>query len=145
MNFAKEFASVGLHYNCSTCGFSNCSSRGLPYCCTNYFPENMDEVMDRVAADLHINTEKSSDKRLKRVSTGDRHKMTCDGDTLDKYYVSMINDTLSEIRKGKVAYLFHLSQVQEIMRFENIDFTYDVVGGNFAVRLNKGDDKSKSL
>ena len=145
MNFAKEFASVGLHYNCSTCGFSNCSSRGLPYCCTNYFPENMDEVMDRVAADLHINTEKSSDKRLKRVSTGDRHKMTCDGDTLDKYYVGMINDTLSEIRKGKVAYLFHLSQVQEIMRFENIDSTYDVVGGNFAVRLNKGDDKSKSL
>lgn len=145
MNFAKEFASVGLHYNCSTCGFSNCSSRGLPYCCTNYFSENMDEVMDRVAADLHINTEKSSDKRLKRVSTGDRHKMTCDGDTLDKYYVGMINDTLSEIRKGKVAYLFHLSQVQEIMRFENIDFTYDVVGGNFAVRLNKGDDKSKSL
>ena len=145
MNFAKEFVSVGLHYNCSTCGFSNCSSRGLPYCCTNYFPENMDEVMDRVAADLHINTEKSSDKRLKRVSTGDRHKMTCDGDTLDKYYVGMINDTLSEIRKGKVAYLFHLSQVQEIMRFENIDFTYDVVGGNFAVRLNKGDDKSKSL
>lgn len=141
MNFAKEFASVGLHYNCSTCGFSNCSSRGLPYCCTNYFPENMDEVMDRVAADLHINTEKSSDKRLKRVSTGDRHKMTCDGDTLDKYYVGMINDTLSEIRKGKVAYLFHLSQVQEIMRFENIDFTYDAVGGNFAVRLRKEDDK----
>lgn len=141
MNFAKEFASVGLHYNCSTCGFSNCSSRGLPYCCTNYFPENMDEVMDRVAADLHINTEKSSDKRLKRVSTGDRHKMTCDGDTLDKYYVSMINDTLSEIRKGKIAYLFHLSQVKEIMRFENIDFTYDSVGGNFAVKLRKEDNK----
>lgn len=141
MNFAKEFASVGLHYNCSTCGFSNCSSRGLPYCCTNYFPENMSEIMNRIAVDLHISTEKSSDKRLKRISTGDRHKMTCDGDTLDKYYVGMINDTLSEIRKGKVAYLFHLSQVQEIMRFENIDFTYDVVGGNFAVRLRKEDDK----
>lgn len=141
MNFAKEFASVGLHYDCSTCGFSNCSSRGLPYCCTNYFPENMSEIMNRIAVDLHISTEKSSDKRLKRISTGDRHKMTCDGDTLDKYYVGMINDTLSEIRKGKVAYLFHLSQVQEIMRFENIDFTYDVVGGNFAVRLRKEDDK----
>lgn len=141
MNFSREFASVGLHYNCSTCGFSNCSSRGLPYCCTNYFPENMDEVMDRVATDLHINTEKSSDKRLKRVSTGDRNKMTCDGDTLDKYYVGMINDTLSEIRKGKTAYLFHLSQIQEVMKFENIDFTYDIVGGNFAVRLRKEDNK----
>lgn len=141
MNFAKEFASVGLHYDCSTCGFRNCSSRGLPYCCTNYFPENMSEVIDRVAVDLHINTDKSSDKRLKRVSTGDRHKMTCDGDTLDKYYVGMINDTLSEIRKGKIAYLFHLSQIQEVMKFENIDFTYDVVGGNFAVRLRKEDNK----
>lgn len=141
MNFAKEFASVGLRYDCSTCGFSNCSSRGLPCCCTNYFPENMSEVIDRVAVDLHINTDKSSDKRLKRVSTGDRHKMTCDSDTLDKYYVGMINDTLSEIRKGKIAYLFHLSQVKEIMRFENIDFTYDVVGGNFAVKLRKEDNK----
>lgn len=141
MNFAKEFASVGLRYDCSTCGFRNCSNRGLPYCCTNYFPENMSEVIDRVAVDLHINTDKSSDKRLKRVSTGDRHKMTCDGDTLDKYYVGMINDTLSEIRKGKIAYLFHLSQIQEVMKFENIDFTYDVVGGNFAVRLRKEDNK----
>ena len=139
MNFAKEFASVGLHYDCSTCGFSNCSSRGLPYCCTNYFPENINKVMNRVATDLHINTDKSSDKRLKRFSIGDRHKMTCDGDTLDKYYVGMINDTLSEIRKGKTAYLFHLSQIQEVMKFENIDFTYDVVGGNFAVRLRKED------
>ena len=60
-------------------------------------------------------------------------------DTLDKYYVSMINDTLSEIRKGKVAYLFHLSQVQEVMRFENIDFTYDAMGSNFAIRLRKED------
>lgn len=99
----------------------------------------MSEVIDRVATDLHINTDKSSDKRLKRVLTGDRHKMTCDGDTLDKYYVGMINDTLSEIRKGKTAYLFHLSQIQEVMKFENIDFTYDVVGGNFAVRLRKED------
>lgn len=139
MNFAKEFASVGLHYDCSTCGYSNCSNRGLPYCCNNYFPKNMSKVMDRVAVDLHINTDKSSDKRLKRVSTGDRHKMTCDGDTLDKYYVSMINDTLSEIRKGKIAYLFHLSQIQEVMKFENIDFTYDIVGGNFAVKLKEGE------
>lgn len=139
MNFVKEFTSVGLHYDCSTCGFSNCNSRGLPYCCDNYFPENMNKVMDRVAVDLHINTEKSSDKRLKRVTTDDRNKMTCDGDTLDKYYVGMINDTLSEIRKGKIAYLFHLSQIQEVMKFEDIDFTYDVVGGNFAIRLRKED------
>lgn len=63
MNFTKEFASVGLHYDYSTCGFSNCSSRGLSCCCTNYFPENMSKVMNRVAVDLHINTGKSSDDK----------------------------------------------------------------------------------
>lgn len=88
-----------------------------------------------------MNTGKSHDKRLIRRPIDDRYKMTCDGDTLDKYYVNMINDTLSEIRKGKIAYLFHLSQIQEVMKFENIDFTYDVVGGNFAVRLRKEDNK----
>lgn len=143
MNFAKEFASVGLHYDCSTCGFSNCSSRGLPYCCTNYFPENMSEVMSSISFNLRVNTGKSHDKRLIRRLIDDRHKMTCDGDTLDKYYVNMINDTLSEIRKGKTAYLFHLSQIQEVMKFEDIDFTYNSNDGCFAVRLNKGDNKNK--
>jgi hypothetical protein len=88
-----------------------------------------------------MNTGKSHDKRLIRRPIDDRHNMTCDGDTLDKYYVSMINDTLSEIRKGKTAYLFHLSQIQEVMKFENIDFTYNNDDGCFAVRLNKGDNK----
>ena len=38
MNFAKEFASVGLHYDCSTCGFSNCSSRVFPTVAQITFP-----------------------------------------------------------------------------------------------------------
>ena len=138
MNFAKEFASVGLHYDCSTCGYSNCSNRGLPYCCNNYFPENMSELMNDITLNLRLNTDRSHDKRLIRRPVKDnRNKMTCDGDTLDKYYVSMINDSLSQIRKGKIAYLFHLSQVQDIMKFENVDVTYDIIGGSFAVRLNK--------
>lgn len=137
MNFAKEFASVGLHYNCSTCGFSNCSSRGIPHCCTNYFPSNMETLMDKVIMDLNVVTDKSSEKRLKRVPIGNRNKMTCDGDTLDKYYVGMINDTLSQIRKGKTAYLFHLAQVKEIIRFEDINVTYNADGGNFAVSLKE--------
>ena len=137
MNFAKEFASVGLHYNCSTCGFTNCSSRGLPYCCTNYFPSNTETLINRVCIDLSTITVKTSEKRLKRRPVGDKNKMTCDGDTLDKYYVGMINDTLSQIRKGKIAYLFHLSQVKEIMRFEDIEVTYNVDGGNFAIKIKE--------
>lgn len=66
--------------------------------------------------------------------------MTCDGDTLDKYYVNMINDTLSQIRKGKIAYLFHLSQVQDVMKFEDIYVAYDVQSCSFAIKIKKGSD-----
>lgn len=38
--------------------------------------------------------------------------------TLDEYYVSMINDTLHEIRSGRTAYIFNLEQVRDIIRFE---------------------------
>lgn len=72
MNFAKEFASVGLHYDCSTCGFRNCSSRGLPYCCDNYFPKNMSKIIDSISFNLRMNTGKSHDKRLIRT-----YKKTC--------------------------------------------------------------------
>lgn len=99
--------------------------------------------MNDITLNLRLNTGKSHDKRLMRRPINDRHRMTCDGDTLDKYYVNMINDTLSEIRKGKTAYLFHLSQIQEVMKFEDVDFTYNSNDGCFVVRLNKGDDKNK--
>ena len=97
----------------------------------------MSEVMSSISFNLRMNTGKSHDKKLIRRPTDNRYKMTCDGDTLDKYYVGMINDTLSEIRKGKTAYLFHLSQIQEVMKFEDVDFTYNSNDGCFAVRLNK--------
>lgn len=91
--------------------------------------------MDSISFNLRMKTDKSKDKRLIRRPTDNRNKMTCDGDTLDKYYVGMINDTLSEIRKGKTAYLFHLSQIQEVMKFEDIDFTYNSDYGCFVVML----------
>ncbi len=138
MNFAKELTSVGLHCNCLTCVHSNCVNKDFSHCCINYFPSNMRSFMDRVLFDLRVNTEKSSDKKLVRHPVSDsRNKMTCDGNTLDQYYVSMINDVLSQIRKGKTAYLFHLSQIQEIMRFEDVDTMYDSDGDCFVIKARK--------
>ena len=54
--------------------------------------------------------------------------------TLDDYYVDMINDTLREIRKGKVAYIFNFGQVIDILRYEpKARFQYE--DGAIAVRL----------
>lgn len=45
--------------------------------------------------------------------------------TLDWFYVQLINDSLSELRKGHVAYVFSLHHIIDILRFErNIVVTY---------------------
>lgn len=141
MNFRKEFTSIGIPYDCSTCIYSNCRNRRINCCCENYFPQDTNSVLQDVISKLKQKIHKSSNKRLRRnYSNDNRCKMTCDGDTLDKYYVNMINDTLSQIRKGKIAYLFHLSQVQDVMKFEDIYVAYDVDSCSFAIRIKKGSD-----
>lgn len=35
-----------------------------------------------------------------------------------KYYVTMINDTLTQIRRGQAAIVFHDYQIKELLRFE---------------------------
>ena len=54
--------------------------------------------------------------------------------TLDFYYVSMINDTLREIRKGRVGYVYNVRQIVDIRAFEpKAEFTFE--DGAVAVRL----------
>lgn len=54
--------------------------------------------------------------------------------TLDFYYVSMINDTLREIRKGRVGYVYNIRQMMDIRAFEpKAEFTFE--DGAVAVRL----------
>ena len=59
---------------------------------------------------------KSKLNKLKRVCTygkATNDKIT----TLDTYYVNFINDCISGLRKGKMMYVFKLSQLWEILRF----------------------------
>ena len=55
---------------------------------------------------------------------------------LDRYYVSLINDTLKNIRNKDLAWVFNLKQIEEIFRFEpDVDVTYDADDGVYY--LNK--------
>ena len=46
-------------------------------------------------------------------------------DTLDTYYVRMINDVLSEIKKKHEAYVFSFEHIKEILSFyPTAKFTY---------------------
>lgn len=64
-------------------------------------------------------TPRSNEKKLTRRAVRSRDVCYEDGKySLDEYYVSMINDSLSEIRHGRMVYVFNLNQVMEILRFE---------------------------
>lgn len=54
--------------------------------------------------------------------------------TLDDYYVDMINDTLREIRKGEIAYIFNIGQIIDVLKYEpKAQFQYE--DGAIAVSL----------
>ena len=73
-------------------------------------PDNMDSFLNDTITYFEMNMPKSKNKKLNRVCTYNRatnDKVT----TLDTYYVNFINDCISELRKGKMVYVFKLSQL----------------------------------
>lgn len=126
MKFAKELHSVGLLHDCDTCVISNCNKRGKP--CGTYYPADINKFLDDTVMRLALNTEKSTDKRLVRRNTSNGHGVTSKSDTLDSYYVNLINSSLFDIRHGKSAYMFHFSQIKELLRFEDIKVKYNAEG-----------------
>lgn len=132
MKFAKELHSVGLLHDCNTCIVLNCNRHDTP--CNTYYPADINTFLNDTVMRLTLDTEKSPDKRLVRRNTSNGHGVTSKSDTLDSYYVNLINSSLSDIRHGKVAYLFHFSQIRELLRFENIKVKYNSEGDCLEVR-----------
>ena len=84
---------------------------------------------------------KSKNKKLNRVCTYNRatnDKVT----TLDTYYVNFINDCISELRKGKMVYVFKLSQLWEILKF--VDRVKAVYQGDGIIGLTCKSKTNKS-
>ena len=81
-----------------------------------FVPDNMDDFLNDTISYFEMNVAKSKYNKLQRVCTYNRatnDKVT----TLDTYYVNFINDCISELRKGKMVYVFKLSQLCDILRF----------------------------
>ena len=105
-------------------------------------PDNMDNFLNDTITYFEMNMPKSKNKKLKRVCTYNRatnDKVT----TLDTYYVNFINDCISELRKGKMIYVFKLSQLWDILRFvDGVKAVYQ--GGGIIGLVCKNINKSKN-
>ena len=84
--------------------------------CMEFIPDNMDDFLNNTISYFEMNTPKSKCNKLQRICTyngATNDKVT----TLDTYYVNFINDCISELRNGKMVYVFKLSQLWDVLRF----------------------------
>lgn len=135
MSLHSDLQKVKIPHSCTNCcrkcGF--CTSA-----CSEFYPDNMPRFMDYTVDYLRKTTAPSKEHKLKRHVIHDGKSYNDGITTLDAYYVMLINSVLSEIRKGKKDYAFHLEQIKEIMRFEpRITVRYIPDAGAYEIRIEK--------
>lgn len=120
MNLNDDILRYAIPHRCYQCTMNPscdfaCHNTPNPLC-KKFVPNNMDNFLNDIITYFEINMPKSKNKKLKRVCTyqgATNDKVT----TLDTYYVNFINDCISELRNGKMVYVFKLSQLWEILKF----------------------------
>ena len=87
-------------------------------------PKDDESAIKWIISRIRNNTPKTNRKRLERKINRQSNGIKYE-DTLDTYYVQMINDTLSEIKQGHKSYLFSFDHIKEILSFyPTTKFTY---------------------
>ena len=120
MNLNDDILRYAIPHQCYQCTMNlscdlSCHNTPNPMC-SKFIPDNMDSFLNNIITYFEMNMTKSKNKKLNRVCTYNRatnDKVT----TLDTYYVNFINDCISELQKGKMVYVFKLSQLWEILKF----------------------------
>lgn len=144
LHLSRDIIRLGIPHSCQHCIHnescdSGCHGTPNPQC-YKFMPDSMDRFLNDTITYCEINVPKSKERLLKRVCTYNR----CSNDnvtTLDEYYVSFINDSIKELRKGKTVYVFQLRQMWEILRFvDNLNATY-VGDGIIALSCKTEDSK----
>ena len=103
-----------IEHDCSQCSYK-CGKRSA---CEDFVPEDMDDFMEYVVDALMETVVPSKDKKLKRRPVKSKIPYDDKIPTMDYYYVALVNDTLSEIRRGYEAYIFNFEQLRDVMSFE---------------------------
>ena len=145
MNLNHDIIRYGIPHCCNQCAMTYschfmCHNTPNPLC-KKFIPNNMDNFLNDTITYFQMNMPKSKFNKLKRVCTYNRvtnDKVT----TLDTYYVNFINDCISELRNGKMVYVFKLSQLWGILRF--VDGIKAVYQGDGIIGLTCKDKTNKS-
>ena len=153
MNLNNDILRYAIPHQCNQCTMNpscdfSCHNTPNPRC-MKFVPDNMDDFLNDTITYFESNMTKSKYNKLQRVCTyngATNDKVT----TLDTYYVNFINDCISELRNGKMVYVFKLSQLWEVLRFvDGIKAVYQgdgiigLVCKSASYNYKKRKDKSK--
>jgi hypothetical protein len=120
--------------SCKNCYWRNdCWKQNV---CDSFKPVDSDKYCEDVYQYLKKNINHSKEDKLHRHS----YQMSTwgaytDRDTLDQYYVNMINDNLKVIRSGKTAYCFNIDQVIQMYKLEDHLHIKDFSDGIYYITL----------
>lgn len=117
--------------SCSDCIWGDMCSENTPchhiqFLSDEYF---QDVVLPRIRESITPRRERRLSRKVIKSSGVDYS-----GESLDSYYIAMINDCLNEVRHKRVAYLFNVDQLREVLSFEP-DCNIEINDGIFYISL----------
>ena len=98
------------------CKKYNCAFRP----CEDFSPVDEDDYCAKLESYLHENIKACGEKRLRRHARHDYNfGIVFDNIAIpDEYYCQLVNDSVAQIRKGHIAYVFYIDQVIDCYRLE---------------------------
>lgn len=134
MSLHNDLQKARIPHSCADC----CRvCKGKTCACQLFYPENSESFLKYAVDYLRERVEPCKDYKLRRIAVRDINCYDDGIDTLDSYYVTLINSVLSEIRKGNVDYVFNFEQIAELLRFERLVVRYIPDSQSYEVRKER--------
>ena len=114
MSLHSELDNVKIEHDCSQCIY-NC---GVDCPCDRFVPKNMATFLNNVVNTLVKTAEPGKGKKMRMPEYASDNLYTRLMTSVKRHYVMIINDAISEIRKGRKAYLYCLEELRDVISYE---------------------------
>lgn len=104
--------------NCKDCyWYTRCKKYGEIKVCEDFDPLDTDTYCANIESYLKEHTSPTFEKRMSLRASAHKELGIRDEGSLASYYCEFINDSVHELKKGHITYVFKISQIADIMKF----------------------------
>ena len=116
----ENFKELNNITNCKECfWYTRCKQYGenINRGCNDFDPLDVDTYCANIESYLKEHVSPTSEKRMSLRASAHKELGVRDESSLASYYCEFINDSVHEIKKGHITYVFKISQIADIMKF----------------------------